>query len=112
VTSQTPGRRPAWVDDELFPFASRFLHLDGHTIHYVDEGHGPLLLLYHGNPTWSFLYRHRDGARLGRTHRAGRRRPSYCNVGQTRQEGSLNARAAAPPNTADGSTRGALPSSR
>jgi len=26
-------------------------------IHYVDEGDGPPLLLLHGNPTWSFLYR-------------------------------------------------------
>jgi haloalkane dehalogenase len=57
MTNLTPGHRPAWVDNELFPFASKFLRIDGHTIHYVDEGHGPLLLLYHGNPTWSFLYR-------------------------------------------------------
>jgi haloalkane dehalogenase len=27
-------------------------------VHYVDEGRGPTLLLLHGNPTWSFLYRH------------------------------------------------------
>jgi haloalkane dehalogenase len=26
-------------------------------VHYVDEGSGPPLLLLHGNPTWSFLYR-------------------------------------------------------
>ncbi len=26
-------------------------------MHYVDEGEGPPLLLLHGNPTWSFLYR-------------------------------------------------------
>src|SRR5262249_21132622 len=26
-------------------------------MHYVDEGSGPPLLLCHGNPTWSFLYR-------------------------------------------------------
>jgi pimeloyl-ACP methyl ester carboxylesterase len=57
MTNLTPGHRPAWVDNELFPFVSKFLRIDGHTIHYVDEGHGPLLLLYHGNPTWSFLYR-------------------------------------------------------
>jgi haloalkane dehalogenase len=51
-----PGR-PTWVDDELFPFESRFVAVDGHTIHYVDEGSGPTLLLLHGNPTWSFVYR-------------------------------------------------------
>ncbi len=27
-------------------------------LHYVDEGEGPPLLLLHGNPTSSFLYRH------------------------------------------------------
>jgi len=49
--------RPAWVDDELFPFESRFVTVDGHTVHYVDEGSGPTLLFLHGNPTWSFVYR-------------------------------------------------------
>ncbi|WP_031466992.1 alpha/beta fold hydrolase [Sciscionella sediminilitoris] len=51
------GVRPAWVDAELFPFESRFIAIDGHTVHYVDEGAGPTLLLLHGNPTWSFLWR-------------------------------------------------------
>lgn len=27
-------------------------------MHYVDEGAGPPVVLFHGNPTWSFLYRH------------------------------------------------------
>ncbi|NBC18401.1 MAG: alpha/beta fold hydrolase, partial [Bacteroidetes bacterium] len=27
-------------------------------MHYVDEGDGPPVLMLHGNPTWSFLYRH------------------------------------------------------
>jgi haloalkane dehalogenase len=49
--------RPAWVDDSLFPFESRFVDVDGHAVHYVDEGSGPTLLLLHGNPTWSFLWR-------------------------------------------------------
>jgi haloalkane dehalogenase len=53
----TDARRPAWVDDDLFPFESRFIPVDGHTIHYVDEGSGPTLLFLHGNPTWSFVYR-------------------------------------------------------
>jgi haloalkane dehalogenase len=52
-----PTARPAWVDDRLLPYASRFLEVDGHTIHHLDEGEGPTLLLVHGNPTWSFLYR-------------------------------------------------------
>jgi haloalkane dehalogenase len=51
------ARRPAWVDDELFPFESRFVELDGTVVHYVDEGPGPILLMLHGNPVWSFVYR-------------------------------------------------------
>ena len=50
-------RRPSWVDDSLFPFESRFIYIDGCTVHYVDEGQGPPILFLHGNPTWSFLYR-------------------------------------------------------
>ncbi|HFE48433.1 MAG TPA: alpha/beta fold hydrolase [Chromatiaceae bacterium] len=47
------------VDKSLFPYASHSLRLEnGADIHYVDEGEGPVLLLLHGNPTWSFLYRH------------------------------------------------------
>ncbi|MDO3401379.1 alpha/beta fold hydrolase [Mycolicibacterium neoaurum] len=48
--------RPTWVDDDLFPFESQFTDIDGHTLHYVDEGSGPVLLFLHGNPTWSFDY--------------------------------------------------------
>ena len=49
--------RPAWVPDDLYPFESRFAEAGGARVHYVDEGEGPTLLLLHGNPTWSFLYR-------------------------------------------------------
>jgi haloalkane dehalogenase len=51
------GARPGWLDDELYPFRSRFVEIDGHLVHYVDEGTGPVLLMLHGNPTWSFVYR-------------------------------------------------------
>jgi haloalkane dehalogenase len=50
--------RPAWVDGELFPFESRFVGVAGAQVHYIDEGDGPVFLGLHGNPTWSFLYRH------------------------------------------------------
>ncbi|WP_433018867.1 alpha/beta fold hydrolase [Kribbella sp. CA-294648] len=45
------------MSDDLFPFASHFVEVEGHTVHYVDEGSGPILLFLHGNPTWSFLWR-------------------------------------------------------
>src|SRR6266536_2619844 len=52
-----PDGRPAWVDPELFPFESHFLEVEGCRVHYIDEGAGPPVLMLHGNPTWSFLYR-------------------------------------------------------
>ncbi|MDP9006291.1 MAG: alpha/beta fold hydrolase [Actinomycetota bacterium] len=58
VAKMNAAGRPNWLSAELFPFESRFLDLDGCRLHYIDEGRGPVLLLLHGNPTWSFLYRH------------------------------------------------------
>jgi haloalkane dehalogenase len=49
--------RPTWIPEDLYPFEDRYLELDGARVHYVEEGSGPPLLLLHGNPTWSFLYR-------------------------------------------------------
>ncbi|MCW5830533.1 MAG: alpha/beta fold hydrolase [Deltaproteobacteria bacterium] len=46
---------------DIFPgygFESHYVEIDGHRIHYVDEGQGEVLLMVHGNPTWSYLYRH------------------------------------------------------
>src|ERR671930_1395105 len=48
---------PSWLPTQLYPFESRFADVEGARVHYVDEGEGPPLLLLHGNPTWSFLYR-------------------------------------------------------
>ena len=47
------SQRPGWVDDDLYPFED---HWAG-GVHYVDEGAGRPILMVHGNPTWSFLYR-------------------------------------------------------
>jgi haloalkane dehalogenase len=49
--------RPAWVPDDLYPFEDRWLAIDGHRVHFVDEGTGPPLLLLNGNPSWSFGWR-------------------------------------------------------
>ena len=51
--------RPDWVSDELFPFISRWHRTsDGHQMHYVDEGVGDSIVFVHGNPAWSFEFRH------------------------------------------------------
>jgi haloalkane dehalogenase len=49
--------RPGWLPEELYPFESHYADISGAPVHYLDEGAGPPLLLLHGNPTWSFLYR-------------------------------------------------------
>jgi haloalkane dehalogenase len=41
----------------LYPFASHTIEVGGYRYHYLDEGAGPVLLLVHGNPTWSFYWR-------------------------------------------------------
>ncbi len=43
---------------QLYPFRSRWLSVNGHRCHYVDEGRGEPVLMLHGNPTWSFYFRH------------------------------------------------------
>lgn len=49
--------RPNWFDAGLFPVRSHWVDIEGCNVHYVDEGTGPTLLMLHGNPTWSFMYR-------------------------------------------------------
>ena len=44
-------------DPTLYPFQSRWFDSTQGRVHYVDAGSGPPILLCHGNPTWSFLYR-------------------------------------------------------
>ena len=49
--------QPKWLDPTLYPFRSRWLDIGPGRLHYVDEGEGPTIVLVHGTPTWSFLYR-------------------------------------------------------
>lgn len=46
-----------WIDRDEYPFGSRYLEVPGGRLHYVDEGSGPPVVMVHGNPAWSFLYR-------------------------------------------------------
>jgi haloalkane dehalogenase len=57
--SSPSATRPTWLDPRLYPFESHVADVAGVRVHYVDEGEAerPPLLLLHGNPTWSFLYR-------------------------------------------------------
>lgn len=41
-----------------FPFEAHYRDYDGLRLAHLDEGDGPPLLFVHGEPTWSFLWRH------------------------------------------------------
>ena len=45
------------VDKDEYPFESHWMPYKDTHLHYVDEGEGVPVLMLHGNPTWSFLYR-------------------------------------------------------
>ena len=42
-----------------YDFEPNYQYIDGYRIHYLDEGpvNGPVVLLIHGEPSWSYLYR-------------------------------------------------------
>jgi haloalkane dehalogenase len=52
---RTPESRFDRLPD--FDFQPNYLDQDGLRMHYLDEGEGDPVLLLHGEPTWSFLYR-------------------------------------------------------
>ena len=43
-----------------YPFSPNYVNSLGYRLHYVDEGprDGQVVLLMHGQPSWSYLYRH------------------------------------------------------
>ena len=54
---RTPEERFQNLDG--FPFKANYIEINGLRMHYVDEGtkDGEVVLLLHGQPTWSYLYR-------------------------------------------------------
>ncbi|MBW2404367.1 MAG: haloalkane dehalogenase [Deltaproteobacteria bacterium] len=67
---RTPDERFENLPD--YPFTANYFEVDGLRMHYVDEGPrdaSPVLLL-HGEPSWSFLYRHMIPALTDAGHRA------------------------------------------
>ena len=43
---------------DLFPFESKWFESSVGRLHYIDEGEGRPIVFCHGQPMWSFLYRH------------------------------------------------------
>lgn len=48
----------SWKDE--YPYSSNWHQCGDHRMHYLDEGpkDAPTIVMVHGNPTWSFYYRH------------------------------------------------------
>lgn len=55
---RTPEERFDKLED--YPFRANYHEFEGVRMHYLDEGprDGPVILMAHGMPTWSYLYRH------------------------------------------------------
>jgi haloalkane dehalogenase len=73
---ETPGSadfvRPFSVDAEQYPFESCAFETDYGLLHYIDEGPRDAqhtVVMVHGNPTWSFLYRNIAKALVDDGHR-------------------------------------------
>ncbi len=47
---------PNWLE-RMLPFDRYAVELEGHRMHVIETGRGLPVLMLHGNPTWSFLYR-------------------------------------------------------
>jgi len=57
LSSEATMNRPFEVDPSEYTFKDRWLPYRDGSVHYLDEGQGQTVLLLHGNPTWSYLYR-------------------------------------------------------
>lgn len=54
--------------EKLFPFKRNYFETLDHKIHYVDEGSGPVIVMFHACPMWSFSFRDLIGE-LSKDHR-------------------------------------------
>jgi haloalkane dehalogenase len=52
---RTPDHRFEGLPD--FPWAPRYTEIEGLRMAHVEDGSGPPVLMLHGEPSWSFLYR-------------------------------------------------------
>ena len=52
---RTPDERFAQLPG--YDFEPRYREVEGLRLHYLDEGAGPPVVCFHGEPTWAYLYR-------------------------------------------------------
>jgi haloalkane dehalogenase len=52
-----------------YPYTPHYVEVDGLRLHHVDEGSGETVLCFHGEPSWSYLYRHMLDRLVANGHR-------------------------------------------
>ena len=52
-----------------YEYEPHYVEVDGLRLHHIDEGSGPTVLCFHGEPDWSYLYRHMLDALVASGHR-------------------------------------------
>ncbi|MEW9052918.1 MAG: haloalkane dehalogenase [Neobacillus sp.] len=53
---RTPEER--FLNLSNYPFKPNYVDINDARVHYVDQGSGEVILCLHGEPSWSYLYRH------------------------------------------------------
>lgn len=64
-----------------FDFAPHYEQIDGLRLHYLDEGEGDPVVCFHGEPTWSYLYRKMLPPLVEKGHRVIA--PDYAGFGRS-----------------------------
>ena len=52
-----PPPTTAWINPGLYAYQAQAFAVPTGTLRYVDVGQGEPIVMVHGNPTWSFVYR-------------------------------------------------------
>jgi len=64
---RTPDER--FENLPAFPFEPHYVEVGELRLHHIDEGSGPTVLCFHGEPDWSYLYRHMARELIATGHR-------------------------------------------
>jgi haloalkane dehalogenase len=76
---RTPDERFSGLPD--YEFEPHYVDVDGVRLHYLDEGEGDPIVCFHGEPTWSYLYRKMIPPLVGAGHRVIA--PDYAGFGRS-----------------------------
>lgn len=87
--AESPRARAAqpWLDTAAYPFSPRSFETGEGRISYLDEGNGAPVVLVHGTPTWSFLFRRLLQSLVAAGHRVIA--PDHLGFGLSDKAGSI-----------------------